>query len=210
MIVASAPGKIVVSGEYAVLAGAPALVVAVNRRVECGIGPASGSTWRFTSRGFDGVSEYELQRLITGPALDVHDPARLCQCVLQELAARGFAAASLPRAAQITTDSSALYESGAKLGLGSSAAVTVALTAALLRCSTLGSDPKVAPRASHLPEVEHLDAMLAAHAKAQGGRGSGLDVATSYYGGLIRFTRVSGSVSVTPARLPPGLVYAVM
>ena len=35
MIVASAPGKAVVSGEYAVLAGAPALIAALDRRVTC-------------------------------------------------------------------------------------------------------------------------------------------------------------------------------
>ena len=43
-IVASAPGKIVVSGEYAVLVGAPALAAAVDRRVRCAIddGDADG------------------------------------------------------------------------------------------------------------------------------------------------------------------------
>ena len=31
-MIASAPGKLIVTGEYAVLEGAPALVVAMNRR----------------------------------------------------------------------------------------------------------------------------------------------------------------------------------
>jgi phosphomevalonate kinase len=200
MIVASAPGKVVVSGEYAVLVGAPALIAAVDRRVECRLAPTSGEAWRFASRGFDATSTHPLGRLLHPTPLDGRDPARLCQCVLHELVAHGADPSRFPNGADVTIDSSALYENGAKLGLGSSAAVVVALTAALSRCSTLGSDPK----------VEHLDVMLAAHAKAQGGRGSGLDVAASCHGGLVRFRRVAGGVDVKPARLPDGVAYAVL
>ena len=37
-----APGKIVLAGEYAVLDGAPAIVLAINRGVECEIAKGSG------------------------------------------------------------------------------------------------------------------------------------------------------------------------
>ena len=50
---ASAPGKLVVSGEYAVLAGAPALVAAVDRRVTCNLVPRDRGGWRFVSTGFE-------------------------------------------------------------------------------------------------------------------------------------------------------------
>lgn len=205
MIVASAPGKVVVCGEYAVLAGAPALIAAVDRRVECRLVPTSGETWRFASRGFDAASTHPLGRLLDPTLLDGRDPARICQCVLHELVARGADPSRLPNGADVTIDSSALYENGAKLGVGSSAAVAVALTAALIRYSTSGAD-----WASHVSDVEHLDVMLAAHAKAQGGRGSGLDVAASCHGGLVRFRRVTGGVDVKPARLPHGVAYAVL
>ena len=39
-----APGKIVLAGEYAVLDGAPAIVLAINRGVECEIAKGSGFT----------------------------------------------------------------------------------------------------------------------------------------------------------------------
>ena len=52
MIEVSAPGKLVVSGEYAVLTGAPALVAAVDRRVTCTLAPRHSGGWRFVSTGF--------------------------------------------------------------------------------------------------------------------------------------------------------------
>ncbi len=52
MIEASAPGKLVLSGEYAVLAGAPALVAAVDRRVTCTLSSRDQGGWRFSSIGY--------------------------------------------------------------------------------------------------------------------------------------------------------------
>jgi len=61
---------------------------------------------------------------------------------------------------------------GRKRGFGSSAALTVALSAALQRVAQLELDPQWAVRA---------------HRAAQGGKGSGYDVLTSFYGGWGRF-----------------------
>jgi phosphomevalonate kinase len=44
-----------------------------------------------------------------------------------------------------------------------------------------------------------------AHAKAQGARGSGIDVATSVWGGTIRFVRRGDEATVTPVTLPKGV-----
>ena len=52
MIEASAPGKLVLSGEYAVLSGGPALVAAVDRRVTCTLSSREQGGWRFLSSGF--------------------------------------------------------------------------------------------------------------------------------------------------------------
>ncbi|MFU8876606.1 MAG: hypothetical protein ACNA7E_00585, partial [Wenzhouxiangellaceae bacterium] len=41
-VVASAPGKLIVIGEYAVLEGAPALVLGLNRRVRVTALPGQG------------------------------------------------------------------------------------------------------------------------------------------------------------------------
>lgn len=144
-LVATAPGKLILTGEYAVLDGAPALVVAVDRRVV-----ARDRTMRPA-----GSSPFLL-------------------ALAQELAARGKDPAIVER---ITVDSSAFYGEAGKLGLGSSAAVTVAATALAL------GEP--------LDRREVLAVALAAHARAQaqrGAAGSGADVAAAVHGGAIVFT----------------------
>jgi phosphomevalonate kinase len=64
-----------------------------------------------------------------------------------------------------------------KLGLGSSAALTVALASAAVRYA--GREDLLADRAVWLRQLLQL------HRQFQQGRGSGLDVATSLYGGVI-------------------------
>jgi phosphomevalonate kinase len=140
---ASAPGKVLLCGEYAILEGHCAVVMAVDRRVHARLAPSPQSL---------------------SPFLDA---------VRKELALR--AGDSAERAARIIVDSRALQQQGHKLGLGSSAAATVAAAALAL------GDVKD-PRQVH--EIAHL-----AHAAAQarrGARGSGADVAASVHGGIVR------------------------
>lgn len=89
--------------------------------------------------------------------------------------------------------------SGRKLGLGSSAAWMVAAEGA--RALALGQDllaPEV--RAALFRGVRE------AHARAQGG-GSGIDVAASVYGGVLRYL-AGPRASTQPVELPPGLAFA--
>lgn len=147
-MIATAPGKLILTGEYAVLDGAPALVIAVNRRAIARrrAGAPSGSS----------------------PFL---------VAVAAELATRLGADHPAARAAlEISVDSSAFYHRMTKLGLGSSAAVTVAATAHAL------GEP--------VDRDLVLRVALAAHANAQGARGargSGADIAASVFGGTIEF-----------------------
>jgi phosphomevalonate kinase len=157
---AVAPGKALLCGEYAVLHGAPAISVAVDRvaRARFGVGQASP---------FVKAAVAHVERAL----------------------GRSFG--------PIAVDSSALYAGEHKLGLGSSAAVTVATVGLCLRAADQPLEPR---RAFELAD--------AAHAEAQGARGSGIDVATSVWGGAIRFrrpTQISGRVEVEPVQLPDGL-----
>ncbi|MEO7111081.1 MAG: hypothetical protein ABI183_11645 [Polyangiaceae bacterium] len=91
-------------------------------------------------------------------------------------------------------DASALHIDGKKLGLGSSAAVLVA---------SLGAD--FARRGKSLDDPDVRTTIFArareAHAAVQGG-GSGVDLAASTYGGILRYSLHAGKAWVTSLDLP--------
>lgn len=167
---ARAPGKVVVSGAYAVLEGSPAIVTAVDRYV---------------------TADTELPADFVTPEV---------RAALGDRPAPWF-------------DASSLRDDGQKLGLGSSAAIVVASLAAL-EASERGVSDDATLRDAVLPRA------LRAHRQAQGG-GSGVDVATSAYGGTVVAARGrpsdSGAVAlseteallVRPVRLPRDLVVEV-
>jgi hypothetical protein len=135
-----APGKLVLTGAYAVLEGAPAIVIAVDRHA----------------------------------VADVTSPG--------------------------DADVSALHDaSGRKLGLGSSAASMVASEGA--RAVARGEDPR-----DPLVRASIFRAVRGAHAVSQGG-GSGVDVAASVHGGVLRYELTGGESRVHPLQLPRGLVF---
>lgn len=191
-ITASAPGKLVLLGEYAVLEGAPALVLAVDRRARVSVTTVADEDWEIVSPTL-GISA----RLRVGP--DTISWAGAPQAELgwvATLLARLPYAARLP-ACRIELDSEKFYTGQAsapiKLGLGSSAALTVALLGALQACA--GEPPP------------SLEACIASHRAAQGGRGSGIDIAAALAGGLSRFQldAGTGTAACTPLELPDGL-----
>jgi len=129
----AAPGKLLLSGAYAVLEGAPAIAVAVNRFAIAHDG--------------DGEASREAREAMTdAPAVDVR----------------------------------ALAHDGKKLGLGSSAAALVASIA--LRAAESEEDIE-----SHDVRARIFATARGAHARAQSG-GSGVDVAVSTFGGVLRYT----------------------
>jgi phosphomevalonate kinase len=78
-----------------------------------------------------------------------------------------------PPPGSVEVDSSNFFFGGRKVGLGSSAAAAVGVCWALLALAA-GGPPQPG---------EVLEAALAAHRRAQGGRGSGYDVFASFHGG---------------------------
>lgn len=191
-VTASAPGKVVLSGEYAVLAGAPALVMATNRRAHCTLATTQEPTWQFQSRGFNAQSTHPLSAVLAPEQIGSDDPARLCGWVLRQAAQS--ASVQWPAGMQVSTDSSQMYHAGSKLGLGSSAALTTALAGAIWQLAQRNA-----------PQFADLHA---AHQASQGGIGSGLDVATSLLGGVIRFEAGNSEPAQWPAHLVYRFVYA--
>lgn len=155
--VCSAPGSVLLLGEYAVLQpGGLGVAAAVEPRVRVRVRPAADA---LRIEGTDGVDRFAW-RAGAGGLLDAVVDA--CATELGRA----------PDPAAVAVDSGALSGDGRKLGLGASAAVAVAVTRALLD----GSDREV-----RLDTV--FRTALSAHRAAQGGRGSGYDVAVSTYGG---------------------------
>ncbi|MEZ4465078.1 MAG: hypothetical protein R3F43_11425 [bacterium] len=131
MIQTSAPGKVLLFGEYAVLDGGQALVAAVARRAHCTVEPAPG-----VEVIGEGVGR-----------LAWPDPSA------EDLPfARALFALQAPPPGRYTLESTSFSERGGrmKLGLGSSAATTVALAAAVRHTirprSSASPRPPTAPR----------------------------------------------------------------
>ncbi len=173
----SVPGKLMIAGEYAVLDGAPALAAAVGILTR----------WRWRS----GDAAIELQAFGGRSRwLPASEPApaglfTFVAAVLEAASANGVAFAgtlSLEVAADV---------GGAKLGLGSSAAVAVATAQAL------------AASRGEAFDAGWLALADVGHRKAQAGRGSGYDVFCVGGGGLGAF--VADAPRWRPVPWPDGL-----
>ena len=163
----TAPGKAVLWGEYAVLTGAPAAIMAVNATAQVSIETRSDQTWHFSSAGFDSPSvsvNEEDETLPTAPTTG------FTTAVLQHWGIQHLN--ELCAGMHLHTDSSDFFSAGQKLGLGSSAAVCNATYAGL--CHLLDKEPSLA-------EAQQI------HRNWQSGKGSGLDVAASWFGGVITY-----------------------
>ncbi len=188
-IAASAPGKFVLSGEYAVLDGAPAICVAVDRRAAVRIEAHDGPCHTVAAPGFSAA-----RGRFTADAGGLRWLADGQDFFLFETTWN----TSSPKAAEssllITLDTTAFREtgSGSKLGLGSSAALTAALATALQSVGGAG-----AAGTAH-----------AAHRLFQGGSGSGVDIACSIDGGVIVY-RMEDRRS-TSLDWPRGLYYRLL
>ena len=205
-IASSAPGKLVLLGEYAVLFGHPAVVLAVNRRARVDLRPADGNEWSVVAPGFqEDPAAFVLDRkrglLWCEPVTEVACRLVLVEKVVGSLVTSKLVDPEILRPASISIDTTEFFQqvvSGVeKLGLGSSAALTVALTQALRSWAPQG----------HRSEAVSLGSLLDLHRSFQGGRGSGIDLAASCTGGVVeyRLTEDGQTPSARSLELPKGL-----
>lgn len=190
--VASAPGKLVLLGDYAVLEGAPALVLAVDRRAEVRIVPRDDGVCMVHAPDLnidhaqafiddDGQWRWECGKAIEAKLTLVDHVWRgLVREGLAPVSSGGF---------DLYLDTSGFFHvdghGRAKLGLGSSAALTVALASAFTDMA--GHAAAMSDR------TQWIRRLLRMHGDWQGGRGSGVDVAASVAGGLITYQLVGAA-----------------
>lgn len=194
-LTASAPGKLVLAGEYAVLDGATALVMAIDRRARVTLHDADADYCvDATDLGISGARcRLDAAGRVRWVDIDGVDAVRL-GLVTAALEAVAEAGAPAPFRAELDTH---LFFTGdvdhAKLGLGSSAALLVALAGAICAREGRGAPP--------------VATLIAAHRRLQQGRGSGLDIATSLTGGLVRYRLRDGAPQIGSAVWPTGLAF---
>ncbi len=186
-----APGKLILLGEYVVLEGAPALVAAVDRFARVSFQPSPESCWLFSAQELN-IQALRFQLAPGGPLRflnampEQRDKLHVLEAVLSALATR--CTRSIPPAAvEVDTGGFYLPGGGIKLGLGSSAAVTVALMVAGARWMHLSLD-----------DEEAFNMAWTTHRRAQHNVGSGIDVAASFFGGLLQYTLANQTGEATP------------
>ncbi len=188
----AAPGKALILGEYAVLEGHPAIVQALSRYARIRLQPAD----RYTINAiplidrplpfqFDQHQEFSWQH---------PDDNQRLPFVAPLMRALGDWRCDDSQHWSLTLDTSEFFSANDdKLGLGSSAALTVALAAVWHQHRHPGQD---FDRKRWLPLLVNL------HRQLQGGRGSGADVAASLYGGLIEYHTSDDHCAANTRRWP--------
>lgn len=161
----SAPGKLLLLGEFGVAFGGFGMAMAVNRRVVLYPAP---------SEPVDLENLVDFCRDFAAQRLGVERPRLAWRC-----------------------NSSRLYEDDVKLGLGSSAAIAVAAVSSLF----VEMEREISSTSA---QDSILRLSLAVHGAAQGGGGSGIDVAASLFGGVVGLS-AGKPAEVKPCRLPEDL-----
>jgi phosphomevalonate kinase len=187
------PGKLLLLGEYAILEpGSQALVLAVNRYLTLEVHTAERGftvqTDLFPDQDFVSSGPGQPLRSVTGQALPFVEQALTVACAwlqTQELT---------PEPLQLQL-SSELQQDGVKLGLGSSAATTLAVIAGVL----MAHDIDCLSPAGRL-RLFKLAAL--AHSGGQQGAGSGADLAGCLYGSVTCYRRFDPRWLQSPRALP--------
>ncbi|MBN2573297.1 MAG: hypothetical protein JXP73_01915 [Deltaproteobacteria bacterium] len=162
--VVTAPGKVFLVGEYAVLEEGAAVLAAVTRHASAQYMPGMGA----------------MSKLVA----EAVDRAR------REL---GEVASALPPGS-VLVNTEDFHQDERKIGLGSSAATAVAAVGAFFEAAGVSIERQ--------RERVYATA-LAAHRAAQGGVGSGADVAAAMHGGLIKFQRQKTGFPSVETLVPP-------
>jgi mevalonate kinase len=179
-ITASAPGKLLLFGDHAVVYNHPCLVTAVDLRVRVSASTGSGDDLEISAegQGLSATRRVPIQALLAGQASPNPETA--------------FVEAAAAQVLQLTTARGGLRIEtrgpAESFGLGSSSAVTVATIAAVAELLGLKID------ARQMFQLGYA-AVLAVQ-----GTGSGFDVASAVYGGTLFF--VTGGAEIEPLTIP--------
>lgn len=181
----SAPGKLVISGEYAVLEGARAISAAINHRVICEYTPGPKLSFEGMGTGPYDAAIKDKQLLIHGPYAKRFS---LAQRIIEYALSKNL---NIP-IGHYKLNSNALYDftqgHPRKLGFGSSGALTSALSAHFFTADTKPYDI--------------FEFALGAYRQFSNKKGSGVDIATSCSGGLIAYQLQGEQPNISKKTIP--------
>ncbi len=181
------PGKLILLGEYAVLEGARALVMAVDRYVKVSVQEREAATdyqiktnlnhtlYHFMIDESGMIQPHSSETDVTRNEMNF--ACQAIQAICRQILGRGGTIS--PFSIEIDTRQFYFNESQ-KLGLGSSASVIVAIILALAKFYHVDEDLFV-------NEGDLFGFCQKIHKIAQGNRGSGIDVASSVFGGIVEY-----------------------
>lgn len=175
---ASAPGSLMLLGEYAVLHGKHALVCAVDKRITVTLSPRADDKISLTSAL--GVHETDIA------SLQITAPFQFVLAVLKKFKKKIHLGCDITIAAEFS----------AELGFASSAAVTVATLSAVLAWLQLSMTAK---------ELVRLARSIVREVQ---GMGSGADVAACVYGGMVQYRAQPLHIEKLVSQYPLTVVYS--
>ncbi|MBU1000640.1 mevalonate kinase [Patescibacteria group bacterium] len=179
-VTASAPGKLMLLGEHAVLYGRPCIVTAVNQRMKATVELLDKPIFRLEAPDV-GITDYKkpMSKLGTG---DIPRGAKFV-----EIAVKNFTHSKIDlkklKGIKVTTQS----EFSSQFGFGSSSASTVCAIKALSKITNTDLNSKAIFNLSYKTVLDIQ------------GKGSGFDVAAAVYGGTLYF--ITGGKTVTPLKI---------
>ena len=183
MIHVSAPGKLMLAGEWAVLEGYPCIVTAVNRRVHCQIeekDPTESIEIELKDFNINSKALFANNRLtiISGDNEKLKFAKAAVEIALQYVTKpKTFGLVTWNEKTEIKKGNGTK-----KLGFGSSSAAVVAIISAVLTFHGIGI--------ASVPEKIRVYKLAAiAHYRAQGKIGSAFDIAAATFGGVITYRR---------------------
>jgi mevalonate kinase len=173
----SAPGKLMLFGEHAVVYGRPCIVTAVDQRMRVLVEASGDKKLRIEAPSV-GLSDYSLEVSELNRKQDLPKGARFVVMAVYNF----FDKFSVKSGLKIKTES----ELSSEFGFGSSSAVTVAVTKALAELFNIKLDNK------ELFELSYKTVLDVQ------GVGSGFDLAAAIWGGTLWF--VTGGKTIIPLK----------
>ena len=184
-ITVSAPGKLMLFGEHAVIYNHPCLVTAVNQRMYVTIELLDEHQFQLDAKDVK-IKNYKKQLSELGKG-EIPKDAKFAEIAVLNVIARSEEAKQSRVGIKITTRS----EFSSQFGFGSSSAITVCIIKALSELFSLNLNDKQIFDLSYKTVLEIQ------------GKGSGFDIASAIYGGTLYFETAGKTIQlITNNHLP--------